>query len=451
MYSASSSPASSAAPSPYLPSHATIPLLRDFEQSKELPSSPSLPPLPADAKRAAWRPSARLAPVIGGGLLVVGALFFLLSSMSSSSSAYLDAVSPFQSSSKLLRAFHAPPAQPLDEGGFVVALPKTDHTVTTIFLHGLGGSSWDLNWPLPSLQKAHPHVKWVAPSADYLPVTVRGGETTRAWFDIETFDDLYKNEDIAGYTHSQQQLNRLIEEERQRLISQGKEPRIVLMGFSQGGAMALLNLLTDETASHIEAVVVLSTFLPFAYQIPKLASPAVRDVPLFWAHGEADEYLTLAHAHEAVKTLRNDVGMKHVTFKSYDGLGHNWSDVELAEMAEWFAENIPAVRDSAVASSTAPSSSLTYASSPEDASFPFSASELEEMASSSSSSSLSSEDVKIVDAVEQLEALEVEAKADLPARRLHRRSASPHAHRNHREGPKRLHWAIKGGSASVVA
>lgn len=84
--------------------------------------------------------------------------------------------------------------------------------------------------------------------------------------------------------HSQQQVNRLIEEERERLIAAGKEPRIVLMGFSQGaspfrpfdsfgsiidelfdnsgGAMALLSTLTSPHANRIEAAVVLATYLP---------------------------------------------------------------------------------------------------------------------------------------------------------------------------------------------
>lgn len=53
-----------------------------------------------------------------------------------------------------------------------------------------------------------------------------------------TFEDVYEDEDVKGYVHSQQQLNRLIDEERQRMVTAGKEPRIVLMGFSQGESLS---------------------------------------------------------------------------------------------------------------------------------------------------------------------------------------------------------------------
>ncbi|BGP16366.1 hypothetical protein JCM10213_004908 [Rhodosporidiobolus nylandii] len=345
------SPNPSAADSPCPGQTATIPLLRDYDTPTET-YSPSLPSLPADEKRRAprWRPSSRAALPVAASLLTLASLLFLLYSLAAPDATYSespsDAASPRAPAARILQWFHGQPAQPLKEKDFVVVEAKAEHTVTAVVLHGLGGNAND--WPfVQTLSARYPYVRWVSPSADYLNVTVRNGESTRGWFDIETFEDLYRNEDVAGYAHSQQQLNRLVAEERQRLVAKGKAPRIAMMGFSQGGVMTLLSLLTAETAERFEAGIVFSAYLPLKDQIEELISPAALDTPILWSHGRADPYLTYQNAVSGIRQLRRSrkAHLRRLTFKGYDGVQHSWGNEELADMANWFGQNVPEHRE----------------------------------------------------------------------------------------------------------
>ncbi|GAA5820096.1 hypothetical protein JCM11251_005480 [Rhodosporidiobolus azoricus] len=389
MYSASSTPASSAASTPYLPQHATIPLLRDYHSSKEV-DSPSLPPLPADRKRPRTAPwlSSRLTLPLLVLVLALTSLVLLASNFLPPllpAGTYYDslyeAVSSSPSPERIRRWFTQPPERPLAKKGIVVIDAKEEHTVTVVCVHGLGGQGAD--WPFyQTLAGRYPYVRWVSPTAEYRDITVRDGERVRAWFDITTFDDLYQDEDIAGYAHSSQQLNQLVEQERELLISEGKEPRIVMMGFSQGGVMTLLSTLLSKNPSRFEAAVVFSTYLPMIDNIASLISPAARNLPLLWAHGRADPYLTFAHAQEGVDLLRSEkVGMKQVDFRGYDGLQHAWAHKELSDLVDWFGRNVPVLRTRPSTPSPAPHSStatLAYLH-PSDNSFPFSDDERKEM------------------------------------------------------------------------
>ncbi|GAA6001364.1 hypothetical protein JCM10207_006627 [Rhodosporidiobolus poonsookiae] len=416
---------SSAASTPYLPQHATEPLLRDFATdafSDDKCDSPSFPPLPADRKaRTCWRPTARAALPLTVFLLALLSLAYLVQSLPAFHD-LLGAVTPSPPAERLLEWLHAPPERPLDRSSFVVVEPTAEHTVTAVVLHGLAGSPWD--WPfVQTLAPQYPYVKWVSPAADIRNVTCRSGEQTRAWFDIETFEDLYKNEDIAGYVHSQQQLNRLVDEERQKMALAGKEPRIVMLGFSQGGVMSLLQLLTAREPDRFEAGVVFSAFLPLKDQISELATAASRNTPILWSHGRDDPYLTYEHAAEGVRTLRRDpgIGMERVTFNSYEGMGHSWAPQELQDLADWFGENVPEKRATKKLSSSPAASD--------------DAADNEASAAVETGAVVRSTDAAVEEDAEETAGevvAELEVKADLPVRRMRRVRRSEGATRLHR-------------------
>ncbi|GAA6031662.1 hypothetical protein JCM8097_001921 [Rhodosporidiobolus ruineniae] len=348
MAGASAPSPSSASDSP-LPQSINVPLLQDYTP----PTTPAPGPHDDKATPSSLHPS----PPSRSSVFVVLALLLLLISLAvlpSSSPVFdslRDLVRPSHSRNALSTWFHAAPSHPLDPSSIFTQNASSDHTVTALFVHGLGGSEWDAQTFVKLLANRYPWVKWVSPSADFIDVT--------------TFDDLYYHEDIAGYAHSQQQLNQLIEEERRVLVEQGKPPRIVMMGFSQGGVMTLLSALTARHPDDFEAMIALSAYLPMIHDVPKFAALSARSLPILWSHGAADPYLTLAHAEEGVEVLRSEeVGLEKLSFRSYEGLGHAWSWKELEELADWFGEHVPQYRSSTSSSSPPPSTLSSSASPP---------------------------------------------------------------------------------------
>ena len=122
-----------------------------------------------------------------------------------------------------------------------------------------------------------------------LPVTINGGYVMPAWYDVKSLD-LSQEEDEAGIRSSQRQLEALIQRERERGIA---STRIVLAGFSQGGAIALHTAL--RYAAPLAGVLALSTYLPLPHTLMAEASPANTALPVFMAHGTADSVIPLAH------------------------------------------------------------------------------------------------------------------------------------------------------------
>lgn len=153
------SAASSRATSP------SLPLLSGFPVA-EWDNSPSLPYSRQEKRQRHCAPAPRTLLPLAVAALFFPALLYLLLANPASTSSYLDrlrvsvALGPNQGGGKLWSLMHAPPAQALDEGGFVVVDATAEHTVTAIVLHGLSGSAWD--WPFAqTLAQRYPYVKWL--------------------------------------------------------------------------------------------------------------------------------------------------------------------------------------------------------------------------------------------------------------------------------------------------
>ena len=158
-----------------------------------------------------------------------------------------------------------------------------DPVATVIWLHGLGADGWDFvpivrELPLPEGLA----LRFIFPHAPVQPVTINGGAEMRAWYDI-AMNDIARLPDEGGIRESQAAVERLIARE----IARGMEAsRIVLAGFSQGGAIALQAGLRH--ANRLAGIMALSTYLPLGESLDAEASSANRATPIFMAHGTED-------------------------------------------------------------------------------------------------------------------------------------------------------------------
>lgn len=159
-----------------------------------------------------------------------------------------------------------------------------------IWLHGLGADGHDFEPLVPMLGLPRRlAVRFVFPHAPERPVTLNAGMRMRAWYDIVRLGG--GAEDSAGIRASQAQIEGLVERERAR----GVEPRrIVLAGFSQGGAIALHTGLRH--AERLAGIMALSTYLPLPGTLEAERSAANAGVPIFMAHGLHDEMIGLERA-----------------------------------------------------------------------------------------------------------------------------------------------------------
>lgn len=158
-----------------------------------------------------------------------------------------------------------------------------DPAGTIIWMHGLGADGWDFvpivrELPLPDDLA----LRFIFPHAPVQSVTINNGMEMRAWYDI-AMNDISRLPDEGGIRESQAAVERLIARERDRGIDSG---RIVLAGFSQGGAIALQTGLRH--ANRLGGIVALSTYLPLEESLDAEASSANRATPIFMAHGTDD-------------------------------------------------------------------------------------------------------------------------------------------------------------------
>jgi phospholipase/carboxylesterase len=154
---------------------------------------------------------------------------------------------------------------------------------SVIWMHGLGDDGRGWSEVVPTLQlPASLRVRFVFPHAPVMPVTINQGMSMRAWYDVRAAN-ITERADLDGVRRSEQQVGALIEHEASRGISPA---RIVLAGFSQGGAIALFAGL--RYPQRIAGIVALSTYLIAPDLLADDASSANRDVPIFMAHGTRD-------------------------------------------------------------------------------------------------------------------------------------------------------------------
>ncbi|KAM4066044.1 phospholipase/Carboxylesterase [Hirsutella rhossiliensis] len=219
------------------------------------------------------------------------------------------------------------------------------HTATVFFAHGLGdsGAGWADAVQHWRRKRRLDEVKFVLPNAPVMPITLNNGFPMPAWFDIKSLAPSINslqaralNEDVAGILESRAYFHSLIQDE----ISAGiPAHRIVLGGFSQGGASSILAGLTAPV--QIGGVVALSSWLllsqSFKEHVPE--GDFNKATPVFMAHGDRDQMVRYDLAKASAEALKN-MGYD-VTLKTYPGMEHSACAEELDEVEAFLKERLP--------------------------------------------------------------------------------------------------------------
>ncbi len=211
--------------------------------------------------------------------------------------------------------------------------PPGAPSASVIWLHGLGADGHDFEPIVDELALPAGHgVRFVFPHAPERPVTINAGMTMRAWYDVLGLDPS-AGEDAAGIRDAEARVTALIARERDAGIA---SRRIVLAGFSQGGAMALHAGLRQ--AEPLAGVIALSAYLPLADRLEAEIAEANRDTPIFQAHGGQDEVLPFAlgrACHQRIAAVR-----PAPEWHTYTDMGHGVCGQEIADVRAWLGHQL---------------------------------------------------------------------------------------------------------------
>jgi len=214
----------------------------------------------------------------------------------------------------------------------IVLTPAAAPTASVIWLHGLGADGNDFPPLVPELQLPDElPVRFVFPHAPVRPVTLNGGVPMRAWFDIYSHG-AREREDAEGIHQAAAHVETLIRRERATGIP---AQRILLAGFSQGGAVALHTGLRH--GERLAGVLALSTWLPLAATVAAEGTQANRDLPMLMCHGSADPVLPLELGRRSRDVLLQ-LGYP-VQWKEY-AMAHQLCGEEVADIAAWLRERL---------------------------------------------------------------------------------------------------------------
>jgi len=200
-------------------------------------------------------------------------------------------------------------------------------TGAVIWLHGLGADGHDFEPIVPELDLPDAlAVRFVFPHAPMQPVTINGGAVMRAWYDVYALEG-ERREDADGVRASQAKVEELIACENARGVP---ATRLVLAGFSQGGAIALQTGLRH--GERLAGIMALSTYLPVASTLAAEASAANRTVPIFMAHGLDDPLIPIERA--AMSRRRLEAAGYAVEWHEYP-MAHAVCMEEIADVSAW--------------------------------------------------------------------------------------------------------------------
>lgn len=214
----------------------------------------------------------------------------------------------------------------------VIINATSKHTATVIFLHGLGDTGH--GWSQMFQMIRQPHIKYVCPTANTIPVTLNMGMRMPSWFDIKGLSP-DSNEDECGIKQASQHLESLITAEEEQGIARSS---ILIGGFSQGAAVALYTAMTSPK-SPLAGILALSTWMPLAKSFPQAFS-GNKDTPILQCHGDSDSVVSRQFGELTAQLLKT-YNSKH-DFKLYKGMDHSSCDEEMKDAKEFIMKCLPA-------------------------------------------------------------------------------------------------------------
>lgn len=210
--------------------------------------------------------------------------------------------------------------------------PQGEHKATIIWLHGLGDSGNGFSPIAPELQlDPSLGVKFIFPHAPVRPVTINNGMEMRAWYDIKTLD-MGSRADVEGVLESSDSIESIIENE----IASGIDSRkIMLIGFSQGGVIALH--LGTRYNKPLAGIAALSTYMCEPDSLANQKHAANQNTPILCCHGQQDEVVPMLLGKTAFNVL-NSNGY-NVSWKEYI-MQHNVCMPEIRDIAKFINEQL---------------------------------------------------------------------------------------------------------------
>ncbi len=201
---------------------------------------------------------------------------------------------------------------------------------TVIWMHGLGADCWDFVSIVKELALGNDlPLRFIFPQAPMRPITINGGHVMPGWYDI-SMTEIERRGDEAGIRESQRAINALVEREVSRGIAADK---IILAGFSQGGAIALQCGL--RFAQRLGGVLALSTYLTLNESLGAEKSLANANIPILMAHGTEDAVVPLSLARTSKATLASH-GYA-VDWREYP-MQHSMCGQEVEAIREWLVK-----------------------------------------------------------------------------------------------------------------
>jgi len=216
--------------------------------------------------------------------------------------------------------------QPLEK---VIVETGENPDASIIWLHGLGADGHDFEPIVPELGLPnHLAVRFIFPHAPAIPVTINDGYIMPAWYDFKQ-TDLGIEHDEKGIVRSAKQIQLLIEQQQMHGIAAN---RIILAGFSQGGAMAIHCGLRQSKP--MAGIMALSAYLLLPDQLEDEMKDSARAVPIFMAHGVADPVVPYAAGEASYRKL--ETAGCHVEWHSYS-MEHHVCPLEMKDIGLWIS------------------------------------------------------------------------------------------------------------------
>jgi len=207
-----------------------------------------------------------------------------------------------------------------------------DPSAAIIWLHGLGADGHDFEPIVPHvLWEGAPAIRFVFPNAPVRPVTLNGGMPMRAWYDILSIDS-DRGHDQDGISESVSQVESFVAREQRRGIA---PERVIIAGFSQGGAIAIQFALTYP--HRLAGLIALSTYLLNADSLGKNVHPVNSGLPVFVGHGNMDPVVPFSMGEKVVNELRS-MGYA-VDWHSYP-MAHAVNPEEIRDIQLWLRQQL---------------------------------------------------------------------------------------------------------------
>lgn len=205
-------------------------------------------------------------------------------------------------------------------------------TAAVIWLHGLGADGHDFEGLVEEFNR--PDIHFLLPSAPYRPVSLNNGYEMRAWYDIYGLAN-NSQQDEAGIRQMTATISHLIESQNKLGI---KCERILLAGFSQGGAMVLHTALRYK--EKLAGILALSTYLPLRDKLANEANHINANIPIFMAHGSFDNVIPMGVAKTSMEALTNQ--RYQVAWHEYP-MAHSLCLEEVADIRAFINKVLPPI------------------------------------------------------------------------------------------------------------